>query len=163
MLYLTARFAEDRCVIDPRKARQLLDVGANDRLLSLVTPEEVGLAWCRYAGRAVRAAKRPEWNTDPDGWAAELYYESEFWAAEEFVRSFLVTIADAAPEEALGWVGAGPLEDFISDDPDRLAWIEVQAKRSERFRQALGNVWIESRVTKATFLRVQRAAGVKLR
>jgi hypothetical protein len=150
-------------VIDTREARNLLDTGAVGRLLSLVTPEEVGLAWCRYASRRVHGAKPPGWDSDPDGWAAELYYEPEFWADEEFVRSFLVTIADAAPEEALGWVGAGPLEDFITDDPDRLAWIEMEAKRSERFRTALANVWIKSHVSEATFLRIERAARVTLR
>ena len=36
-------------VIDPKEARRLLDADAVAELLSLVTPEEMGLAWCRYA------------------------------------------------------------------------------------------------------------------
>jgi hypothetical protein len=91
-----------------------------------------------------------------------LYYESEFLANEAFVRDFLVAIAEAAPEEVLGWVGAGPLEDFIKDDRDRVAWVEEQAARSARFRRALGNVWIDNAVSHETLLRIERAAGVEL-
>ncbi len=155
--------AEDGTVTNPKKARQLLDADAIDELLSLVTPEEMALAWCRYATRVVNKElpERHEWEDDEDGWAAELYHEDEFWANEEFVRAFLVTIADTAPDEVLGWVGAGPLEDFITEDADRLAWVESQAARSERFRQALANVWI-AELSPETFHRTERAAGVPL-
>jgi hypothetical protein len=148
-------------VIDPRRARELLDAGLNDQLLAIVTAGEVGLAWCRYAERTVAAKETPEWEVDPDGWAAELYHEDEFWADEEFVRAFLVTIADTAPDEVLGWVGAGPLEDFITEDVDRLAWVESQAARSERFRRVLANVWI-AELSPEAFHRIERAAGVPL-
>jgi hypothetical protein len=133
--------AEDPLVIDPKEARRLLDADTNDELLSRITPEEMGAAWCRYATRARGTDKHPEWADDEDGWAAELYHESEFEENEEFVRAFLVTIVDAAPDEVLGWVGAGPLEDFVAyADEDRLLWIEQRAEESQRFREALRNV-----------------------
>jgi hypothetical protein len=155
-------------VIDPEEARRLLDADEKDKLLALVTAEEVGLAWCRYAGRAVGGDLA--WEADPDGWAAELSQETEFWAREEFARAFLVTIADAAPENVLGWVGAGPLREFLNndddpdwlEDPERLAWVEAQAGRSERFRRALASISISSSASEETFLRLERAAGVRL-
>jgi hypothetical protein len=142
-------------------ARRLLDTGATEELLGLVSAEEVGRAWCRYATRAVKT-KDLSWDDDEDGWAAELYFEPEFLANEEFRRTFLVTIADAAPDDVLGWVGAGPLEDFLIEDADRLAWVEAHAARSERFRRALGDVFIADWASPETFLRIERAAGVKL-
>jgi hypothetical protein len=131
-------------VVDPTEARRLLDAYEYDRLLALVTPEEVGLAWCRYATRA-RGVEEVAWDSDPDGWAAELVQQSEFLANEEFQREFLLTITDAAPEELLGWVGSGPLSELLNeDDADQLAWVEAQAARSERFRRALCDVLISS-------------------
>jgi hypothetical protein len=152
---------DDEVVVDPKEARRLLDAYANDELIALVTPEEMGLAWCRYAARAVKVEGHLDWEADDDGWAAELYHEDEFWANEDFVRAFLVTIATAAPDDVLGWVGAGPLEDFIREEEDRILWVEEQAERSDRFRTALANVWI-SDLSPPTFLRIERAAGVPL-
>jgi hypothetical protein len=157
-------------VIDPEEARRLLDADEKDKLLALVTAEEVGLAWCRYVRRASPVDGDLAWEADLDGWAAELCQETEFWAREEFARSFLVTIADAAPENVLGWVGAGPLREFLNndddpdwlEDPERLAWVEARAARSEVFRRALGSVSISSSASRGTFLRLERAAGVRL-
>jgi len=157
-----ARAAEDQGVVDPKEARRLLDAYAEAELIALVTPEEMGLAWCRYASRAVKVEGHLDWKDDQDGWAPELYHEEEFWANEEFVRTFIVTIADAAPDDVLGWVGAGPLEDFLTEDPDRISWAEEQAARSERFRRALANVWIDSWASDETFLRVEKAARAPL-
>ena len=137
-------------VIDPKEARRLLDAEAVDELLVLVTPEEMGLAWCRYATRVVKK-ELPEphqWEDDEDGWAAELYHESSFRANEDYVRAFVVTVADGAPDEVLGLFGAGPLEDFLGDaGEDRLLWIEERAEESQRFRQALRavGVWRSAR------------------
>jgi hypothetical protein len=132
-------------VVDPKEARRLLDADAVDELLSVVTPEEMGLAWCRYATRVVKKELRDghEWEADQDGWAAELYYESAFLENESLVRAFLVAVAENAPAEVLGWVGAGPLEDFLGEgDDDRLLWIEQRAEESQQFRQALRGVGI---------------------
>jgi hypothetical protein len=150
-------------VIDPKEARRLLDADAIGELLSQVTAEEMALAWCRYASRSVNIEGGLEWEADEDGWAAELYNESEFLQDEAFRRTFLALLPDNAPNDVLGWVGAGPLEDFVSDDADRLAWVEAQAARSERFRRALANVWIRSWASDETVRRIERAAGATLR
>jgi hypothetical protein len=149
-------------VIDAAEAGRLLDAEEYDRLLTLVTPEEVGLAWCRYANRTWRVEELA-WKSDPDGWAAELVQEDEFLANKRFQREFLVTIVDAVPEEFLSWVGSGPLSEFLNEeDPDQLAWIEAQAARSDRFRRALCNVLISSSASRDAFLRLERAAGETL-
>ena len=87
----------------------------------------------------------------------------EFLATEQFQREFLVTIVDAVPEELLGWVGSGPLSEFLNEgDPDQLAWIEAQAARSHRFRRALCSVLVSSSASREAFLRLERAAGETL-
>lgn len=83
-------------MVDPVEAWALLDAGENGRLLSLVTPEEVGVAWCDYARRDSEVEGGIEWEDDPDGWAAALVFESEFQANDDFVRRFLLTIVDCA-------------------------------------------------------------------
>jgi hypothetical protein len=78
------------------------------------------------------------------------------------VRAGLVALIEAADDdEILRSVAAGPLEDFIADDPSRLHWIERMASSSSRFRQALGMVWIWD-LPDRVFARVERAAGVAL-
>jgi hypothetical protein len=149
--------------MDANEARRLLDADATAELLSKITPEEMAHAWCRYANRNVKNEGEIDWESDEDGWAAELYYEVVFLDNEPFLRAFLATLADAAPDEVLGWVGAGPLEDFVTgEDPDRLCWIEAQAARSERFRRALANIWVRSSASDETVQRLERAAGVTL-
>src|SRR5438270_2406467 len=106
--------------------------------LSLL-PRRLCLAWCRYATRAVGIEGDLAWEADPDGWSAELAQESEFLADKEFVRRFLIAVAEAAPDEALGWVGAGPLREFISEHPDQRPWAEAQAASSQRFGRALAH------------------------
>lgn len=99
-----------------------------------------------------------------------MVHESEFFADEQFVREFLVTIAEAAPEDLLGLVGAGPLREYLNNDddphwlenPERLGWVEAQAARSEQFRCALGSASISSSASRQAFLRLERAAGVEL-
>jgi hypothetical protein len=83
-------------------------------------------------------------------------------ANEEVARELLVKLVDHAPsDDVLGNVGAGPLEDFIDGDDDRVRWIEEQAASSPKFRTALAKVWIWSEPA-WVFERVERAAGVPL-
>jgi hypothetical protein len=62
----------------------------------------------------------------------------------------------------LGYVGAGPLEIFVSNDESRIRWIEEQAARSPRFRRALGNVWTWGTESNEVAARMEAAAGVRL-
>ena len=147
-----------------RHPRTILD---NDEAMALrahVSIENVAAAWCRYAERQMRDPRsEPDWEGDPDGWAAELYFEENFWDIPRR-QAFLVRIAELAPnDDVLGLVGAQGLEDWINDDEDCLLWVEEHPARSEKFRKALQNVYVSpTRVSPETVLRPERAAGAPL-
>jgi hypothetical protein len=135
-------------------------------VFALTSPEEIADAWWRYMGRCGRARARsedePDWDSDPDSWACELWLEGVIQKDEGRFRTLLHTFAERAPPDAdLSFLGAGPIEDFLTDDEDRLCWVEEEAERSPNFRMALASVWIEE-LGAATFLRIQGAAGTDL-
>ena len=125
---------------DPRELEELVLEGQVAKLLSLVTLEQVAAAWCGYHARTHFPGVEDD---DPDWWAVDLLLSGEFWSDELRVRTVIDLLVERAPDDrVLGGVGAGPLEDFISDNEDRLVWIEGRAAASARFREALGHVWI---------------------
>ena len=113
--------------------------------------------WLRYH---TRPSHPEEPDDDPDWWAVELWLSSAWWEDDRRVREGLLRLIEVADGEALSDVAAGPLEVFVSDDPSRLRWIERQAARSEKFRQALTQVWAWE-LPSDSFLRLERAAGTK--
>jgi hypothetical protein len=144
--------------IDPRT---LLNNEGASALRAFVSVDDVAAAWCRYMMRTMRHPTERGWTEDPDGWAAELYFEEEFWDVERR-KSFLSRIAELAPnDDVLLTVGAQGLEDFISDDTESVTWIEKQAAASEKFRKALQNVHV-SGLDPGTVSRLERAAGTQL-
>jgi Family of unknown function (DUF6869) len=144
---------------DPKHLQELLDDFRMDELLSLVTLEEIAEAWCRYQTRPHIAGVEEE---DADWWAVELLMDSDFLSDERRVRQTLTLLINQAPsEDVLGVVAAGPLENFVTDDEDRLRWIEEQAKESPRFREALRRAWLWDLPAEA-FARLERAAGGEL-
>ncbi len=84
-----------------------------------------------------------------------------WWSDEKRVRDGLLGLIEAADDDGLSVVAADPLEVFVCNDASRLHWIELQARRSERFRQALAEVWVWELPSDA-FSRLERAAGVPL-
>jgi hypothetical protein len=52
--------------------------------------------------------------------------------------------------------------DRVVDDADRLVWLEEEAKRSERFRHALANVWVWGEVPTEIAARIEAAAATRL-
>lgn len=147
--------------IDPRT---VLDNEGAAALRAHVSVDDVSAAWCRYtARRMLHLEDEPDWESDPDGWAAELYFEEEFWDIPRR-QAFLARIAELAPnDEVLLTVGAQGLEDWINDDEDCLLWVEEQAAQSERFRKALQSVQVSStRLRPETVFRLESAAGTAL-
>jgi hypothetical protein len=152
-----------------KQLRRLVDDDEKlDDLLSLITLEDAADAWWRYTVRshAVQSEGRPTaddpWDTDPDSWAIQLWFGKAIHEREETVRQFLHLLAERAPAEGeLSYLGAGPVEDFVCDDEERLLWIEEEASRSPNFRGALANVWAW-RLPPEIFLRLERAARVPL-
>ena len=123
--------------------------------------DDVANAWCRYHARTATGQKLGV--DDGDWWAVEFWLAgSEVWANEVVVREGLLALIDAATDDLLSYVGAGPLETFISADESRVRWIENQAARSVRFRKALANVWTWGTEPDDVAARLERAAGVPL-
>ena len=144
---------------DPRKLEDLILDGQVDELLTLVTLEQVAAAWCGYHARTHVPGVEDD---DPDRWAVFLLQDGEFSSDELRVRTVIDLLVERAPDDrVLGGVGAGPLEDFISDNEDRLVWIERRAAASARFREALRHVWIWS-LGPSVLARVERAVGAEL-
>jgi hypothetical protein len=75
--------------------------------------------------------------------------------------AFIVTLVECAPsDDALGWVGAGPLEDILCDyGPAFIDRVESIAGISPRFRICLRSVWRRS-MDPSVYSRMRRAAGM---
>jgi hypothetical protein len=81
---------------------------------------------------------------------------------EEVARAGLLALVNTVGDELLGYVGAGPLENFIDASEERIQWIEKTAALSPRFRVALANVWVWGSEEDWVAERLERAAGVPL-
>ena len=80
---------------------------------------------------------------DEDFWAwervTEVVREQDAPAEFELVRVLVRNV----PDEHLGYVGAGPVEDLVQRHGEELAdWIIGEAGRDPRFREALARVWV---------------------
>ena len=112
---------------------------------------------CDVAHKA--GAPEPTWDTDPDAWASEIWQEEILDQREEAVRELLRLMAERAPDGAdLGYLGAGPIEDFATNDESRLRWIEFEAARAPNFRAALENVYPLMKLSDESNARIRRAA-----
>ncbi len=125
--------------------------GAIEAWIAHFPLEAMADAWWRYTMRWDAAydagEETPNSNSDPDGWAEQVWQSELLMRSEETVRKFLRIAADRAPQESssddgpLSYLGAGPIEDFLDADLDRLLWIEKTAKGSRAFREALRGVY----------------------
>ena len=132
-----------------------------DALFEIVTMDDVVTAWCSYNSRE-HDYDSDEPVDDPDWWAVDLFMAQSLSRLPEIHRALLVQIALSAGDEALLTFAAGPLEDFVSDDPDDLTWLEEQCRTHERMRIALRGVWCASHVSAETLQRLDRMAGAEL-
>jgi hypothetical protein len=54
-----------------------------------------------------------------------------------------LALVEAADDRALGYVGAGPLEDFVLQfGQSSITRLEEQARRSPRFRECLSTIYL---------------------
>jgi hypothetical protein len=139
---------------------RLVDERDLDGLLARVSIDEIADAWWRYQ---LRHAGDAATHDDGDWWAVELWLSGgPIYESETAVRGGLVALIDRAPERAdVGLVGAEPLENFVTNDEDRIVWIEDWARRSDSFKMALANVWVDH-LSPETFDRIEQAAGTQL-
>jgi hypothetical protein len=142
---------------------KLADENNLDGLLALVSIEEMADAWWRYTARWDIADSQgtplPEWDNDPDSWAEQVWQSEVLEQREDVVRAFLHAAAERVPDpNLLGYLGAGPVEDFAANDEDRLCWIEEEATRSPNFRAALANFQAKMKLSDESNARIERAA-----
>ncbi len=95
-----------------------------------------------------------------DFWPFEVFSDMETEAVMG-AWALLIEMIDRAPPDQASLLGAGFLEDVIAEIPIEV--VEDQAGRSEKFRLALRNVWIDGEVPREFFERVERAAGAPLK
>lgn len=131
-----------------------------------------GIAWTKLV-----AVARPElvpafWRnyqlTFGDNPAERLQAAEWLWAYEEVddaaaeaspgVVELLVSLADAAPDDdAVAYLGAGPVEDLIRLHGQELVEeIDEAARRNERFRLALRSVWYDTATDPSLVTRLRR-------
>lgn len=137
---------------DSNRSRHLEEILLSDpdRLLDEVSLADIALAWCCYQERV------PETDDDPDWWAVDAWLAGTVLPPDQ-IREGLRLLIETADETVLGMVGAGPLEDFVSDDEGDLRWVEEMAARSRQFRIALRSVWA-SGLSEGAAARIDAAA-----
>lgn len=141
-----------------RELDELIMQGRLDVVLQHVTVDEFATAWCRYSAQP--SDEHAE--EDPDWWAISFTISAAL-EHHPIVRPLLLALIDAAPDErVVGNIGAGPLEDFISDDEDDLAWLEAESPSRPKLAQAVAGAWVAGSVSASTLVRLDRIAGVPL-
>ena len=100
----------------------------------------------QWAAAYVQAQLLPQGSVDYDHplwWTIERAQLPEALERAEEVWEFILEVLSLnPPEEVLGMLGAGPLEDLLEDwGLQFIDRIETEASRSPRFRQVLSGVW----------------------
>jgi hypothetical protein len=145
------------------RLRVLIDNEDVDRMLSVVTLDQIADAWCRHRQRFASAPDMPEAQEDRHRWAVDLLQTRRWWENENRGRAGLLALVDRAEaDDLLEKVGAEALQTFLTTNEGDVRWIEEQAARSEKFRKALGSVQVFGDLPDEVALRVERAAGTRL-
>lgn len=145
---------------EDRTLQEIIDDEDINALFERVSLDDIAATWCRYH-REDHSADEEAWE-HPDWWAIDVLLGGPVYRNSDLIRNLLLKLVEHADDEVLGSVGAGPLENFVSDDEDDLQWVEAQCAASEKFRRALAGVWCASYVSEVTMVRLDAAAGVKL-
>jgi hypothetical protein len=100
-------------------------------------------------------------SADEDFWAWERVGEIVRGADPERAWELAVALVRASTDERLGYIGAGPIEDLVYWHGLALIdWIEGEAKRDPRFREALASIWlVADDIPKSVLSRLQAATG----
>ena len=116
-----------------------------------------------YVRHSVRAVQHVD--PDPDFWTFDEVNDRVGASGTPADAWDVVTaIVRAAPDESLGYIGAGPVEDMVRHHGAALVdWIEGEARRDQRFQFALGCIWMHRRDLPAPiFERLQHASGGRI-
>ncbi len=101
-----------------------------------------------------------EWRSEAFGSATQRLVDA-IVDEPELAWTLVVDLIHTAPTiEALGWVGAGPLEDLMCDHgPHFIDRVEPLAASDPHFKTCLGSVWGFTRMDPPTYERMRAAAG----
>jgi hypothetical protein len=119
----------------------LIDHDKIDELMLEVSVVDIANAYLRFMRRSDERLRVDDF-VDPDQWAFDLRWSPNWYRDEARLRwSLLALVQCAQGPDDLGSIGAGPLEDFVRDEPSRIEWLVEQAEGSSRFREALSGAW----------------------
>lgn len=109
-------------------------------------PQSLAAGYVRYA-RSLRFDHDPDavWSpeTDPDCAAFQIVDRTVRNGPAPQAWELIVEVLRQTPDEELGFEGSGRLEDFVrAHGAAMIEQIEREAERDERFRWALGFVWL---------------------
>ena len=102
-----------------------------------------------------------EWAPHPPVYGpATRFLEALIDTQPENAWDFIQALVERATDDALDWVGAGPLEDLLCEHgPALIDRVERLATTNARFRKCLTSVWGENRMEPSTYARMKTAAG----
>jgi hypothetical protein len=129
----------------------------------------VAAGYLRYSASLHTEAgrkRRSDPETDPDRRAFDLVYEIlRVGGPADLAWDLVLELVCQSPDDELGNTAAGPLEDLVKRHGEELVdRIEAEAKRDERFKWALGVVWLmESTLPPNVLRRVYHASGHRLK
>ncbi|MFN8022988.1 MAG: hypothetical protein U0Q03_15795 [Acidimicrobiales bacterium] len=149
----------------PKVLEYLVDHDEIDEILTITSIDEAAAAVLRSYRERSSGAAAPTGATDSDTWWAVLLLtmSAAWFADDQRARASLDSlIAQAETGFELACIGAGALENFVSDDEGDLEWLEGRLRTSTKFCEALAGAWIYNQVSPANFDRLERAAARRL-
>jgi len=113
-------------------------------------------AWCRHQElrRDIALDDEPTW------WSLDLLMHNDIYAERYrgvLPEILLALVARADDDDTLGLVGAWPLENFVSDLPADVEWLEHECRDNRRLRRALSHSWYSHDVSVDTNRRLDAA------
>ena len=108
--------------------------------------------------RRANSDDRDTRRTADELWWAWEAVEDRVQEDPDNVVVLLVELADAAPDnDALAYLGAGPVENLLRDGDSQVMYDRVEgwARRNENFRKALGCAWFDDHVPAAVARRLR--------
>lgn len=115
-----------------------------------------------HESRELVSAYFEHWRTNDDAlaWAYDRVSNEIRKKPIEGWELVLALIAAAPNDEALDYVAAGPLEDWLCrHGGPRVAQVSDQAHRDLRFRRALGATWGRNRMSKELAAAIDKLVG----
>lgn len=133
----------------------------NDRTASTADSDALAAAYVRYSEIHGQRVPEDTPEMDADERAYSVVDGAMRTAAPERAWELVLAVLKRAPDDRLDVYAAGPLEELVRHQGTELvSVIEAEAARDERFRWALGCIWLQAKQLPADVLaRIVRASG----